>query len=118
VTVDGETLLARLPPASWNVIVTSAANHCVVTALQPRGSPARSGIGLYCRVASSGIVKYTVSPTVPSDSVLCELRFTVRFTRDAAALDAADLKAEVQFGTALLALVHARAPQGTLYGRR
>jgi alpha-N-arabinofuranosidase len=24
VTVDGETLLVRLPPASWNVIVTSA----------------------------------------------------------------------------------------------
>jgi alpha-N-arabinofuranosidase len=27
VTVDGETLVARLPPASWNVIVTSAANR-------------------------------------------------------------------------------------------
>ena len=27
VTVDGETLLVRLPPASWNVIVTSAAKH-------------------------------------------------------------------------------------------
>jgi alpha-N-arabinofuranosidase len=27
VAVDGEILLARLPPGSWNVIVTSAANH-------------------------------------------------------------------------------------------
>ncbi len=27
VTVDGETLRARLPPASWNVIVTSAVNR-------------------------------------------------------------------------------------------
>ncbi len=40
-----------------------------------------------------------------------------RFTRDAEALDAADLKAEVQLGSALLALVHARARQGTLYGQ-
>jgi hypothetical protein len=39
-----------------------------------------------------------------------------RFTGDAAALDAADLKAEVQLGTALLALVRANAPQGTMYG--
>ncbi len=27
VTVDGETLVVQLPQASWNVIVTSAANH-------------------------------------------------------------------------------------------
>jgi hypothetical protein len=39
-----------------------------------------------------------------------------RFTADAAALDAADLKVEVELGTALLALVRANAPQGTLYG--
>jgi alpha-N-arabinofuranosidase len=27
VTVDGETLVARLPPASWNVIATSVAGR-------------------------------------------------------------------------------------------
>jgi Ca-activated chloride channel homolog len=72
-----------------------------------------TALGLYTEAMHDALVAY------PNDGPHAEALLAAaleRFTGDAAALDAADLKPEVQLGTALLALVRAHAPQGTLYG--
>jgi Ca-activated chloride channel homolog len=74
-----------------------------------------TALGLYTEAMHDALVVYQEDRQRAEMILVAALE---RFTADAATLDAADLKAEVQLGTALLALVRANAPQGTLYGPR
>jgi Ca-activated chloride channel family protein len=55
-------------------------------------------------------------PFSPAEAEATMAAAQARFEADAAASGAEDLAAEVELGRAMLALVRARAPQGTLYG--
>lgn len=73
-----------------------------------------TALGLYAEAMHDALVAYQ-DDQPRAEAILAAA--VERFTADAAALDAADVKAEVELGTALLALVRAHAPQGTLYGQ-
>lgn len=55
-------------------------------------------------------------PFSPAEAEVTMAAAAARFDADAAAIGAADLAPEVELARAMLALIAARAPQGTLYG--
>ena len=56
-------------------------------------------------------------PFSPSEAEVTMAAAQARFEADAAASGAPDLADEVAFGSAMLELIRAGAPQGTLYGQ-
>jgi hypothetical protein len=91
---------------------TTAARSTIAASGSP-GIARTTALALYTEAMHDALVAYQEDRQRAEMILAAALE---RFTADAAALDAADLKVEVELGTALLALVRANAPQGTLYG--
>jgi Ca-activated chloride channel family protein len=78
-----------------------------------RGTARTTALGLYAEAMHEAVVAYETDHDAAAAILAPAIE---RFTADAAALGDDDLPVEVALGEALLALILADAPQGTLYG--